>query len=142
MLRAIETALLVFTTISLSGAAFAAPEGRPVSLRAAGQLFGAICQNAYPNLPAAITTAEANGFVLNGSTGLHEHTTLAMSSRINAQLCSAGFVATRGRDSQPGAEFAEWASTMIKPGANPGKPNIRSAPLKGSRWEVLVTRNK
>ncbi|KUP94362.1 hypothetical protein [Tritonibacter horizontis] len=113
-----------------------------MTLKMAGQLYGSICQNAYPNVKAAIATAEANSFVLDQATGLHEHPKFAIHLRINSKVCSARFVARKGRDELPGAEFAESTAEMIKPGAKPGNPEIKSARLNSNTFDVAVVRSR
>lgn len=105
-------------------------------------MYGSVCQNAYPNVKTAIATVEANGFALDQSTGLYTHPKLAMHFRINKSACNAQFEARKGRDKLPGAEFAEWSTKMIQPGAKPGSPEIKSARLGSNRFGVTVIRKK
>jgi hypothetical protein len=119
-----------------------APSGKKLTLKTAGQLYGSICQNAYPSVKAAVATAEANGFALDQATGLHEHPKLAIHFRINAKVCGVRFAARKGRHDMPGAEFAEWAASMVKPGSRPGKPHIESQRLNANTFDVKVVRTR
>ncbi|SCZ50131.1 hypothetical protein [Epibacterium ulvae] len=122
--------------------AHSAPAGKALTVKAAGKLYGAICQNAYPDLKKAVAVAEANGFSRDQSTKLHEHPTLAAQLRIDAEVCNGRFHVRKGRDELPGAEFAEWSSEMIEPGAKPGKPHMKSAKLSANRRDLAVFRNR
>jgi hypothetical protein len=135
--------LAAVSTVTVGTSAFAAPpEGKTVSIKIAGKLYGSICQNAYPNLNLATATAEANGFELDNSTGLYEHPKHAIQFRINKEVCHGRFVVQKGRDKLPGAEFAERAAEMIKPGAKPGSPHIESTRLSATRFNLSVFRKR